>query len=125
MGQAFDKFPKTCVGAHQPEHIWRDHDMFNIHINAHKQRWLKDVVDILDCHRLEEDFCGLPDTTYDWSLIQSPGTSGVIAAVCADMVNGVYRLRTDSDEDDRGELTQMCECWKFVNCYPAYGEIRF
>jgi len=125
MGQAYDKFPKTDVGTHQPELIWRDFEMFNIHINAHKQKWLKDVTDIMDCHRLEEDFCGLPDVTYDWLMSQSPGSSGVDAAACQDMVNGVYRIRTDGQEDDRGEFTQICECWDFVNCYPLYGEIRF
>jgi len=125
MGQAYDKFPKTCVGAHQPEQIWRDFDMFNIHINAHKQRWLKDVVDIMDCHRLEEDFCGLPDTSFDWNLAQSPAGSGVITPACVDMVNGVLDFRTEGDDGDNAELTQMCECWQFVDCYPLYGEIRF
>ena len=123
--QAFDKFPKVDVGTHQPEQIWRDMEMFNIHINAHKQRWLKDVIDILDCHRLEEDFCGLPDTTFDWVMTEGPGASGIQTTICQDMVNGVYRLQTDTADNDTGELTQMCECWKFVNCYPCYGEIRF
>jgi len=125
MGQAYDKFPKTNVGAHQEEQIWRDFEMFNIHINAHKQRWLKDVVDIMDCHRLEEDFCGLPDITYSWEFKQSPLTSGAGGSVCTDMVNGVYNLATEGDDEDNGELTQMCECWQMVNCYPLYGEIRF
>ena len=40
-------------------------------------------------------------------------------------MNGVLRLRTHNSEDAHGDLTQMCECWKFVNCYPCYGEIRF
>ena len=123
--QAYDKFPKCNVGAHAPEQIWRDFSMFNIHINAHKQRWLKDVCDIMDCHRLDEDFCGLPDTTYDWNLAQSPAASGVITPACIDMVNGVLDFRTEGDDGDNGELTQMCECWQFVNCYPCYGEIRF
>ena len=125
MGQAYDKFPKTCVGSHQEEQIWRDFEMFNIHINAHKQRWLKDVIDIMDCHRLEEDFCGLPDTTYDWELLESPSGSGVITPACIDMVNGVLDFRTEGDDGDNAELTQMCECWQMVNCYPLYGEIRF
>jgi len=125
MGQDNLKFPKTGVGAHQPEQIWRDFEMFNIHINAHKQRWLKDVVDIMDCHRLEEDFCGLPDTTNDWELAESPVGSGAITPVCADMVNGVLKLATDGDDGDNAELTQMCECWQMANCYPLYGEIRF
>ncbi len=125
MGQAYDKFPKTCVGTHQPEQIWRDHEMFNIHINAHKQRWLKDVVDIMDCHRFEDDFCNCVDTTFIWEWVEYPGASGALTKCCVDMVNGVLELVTENDEGDRSELTQRCECWKFVNCYPSYGEIRF
>ena len=126
MGQEYDKFPKTDVGSHQPEQIWRDWEMFNIHINAHKQRWLKDVIDIMDCHRFEADFCGLPDTTFDWNLTESPGGSGVLAlTLCEDEVNGVLDLQTYDTDNAYGELTQMCECWKFLNCYPCYGEIRF
>ena len=125
MGQVYDKFPKTNVGAHQPEQIWRDWEMFNIHINSHKMRWLKDVTDILDCHRFEDDFCNCVDTTFIWYLYQWPGTSGIDTKCCVDMVNGVLELVTGPDDDDQAELTQYCECWKFSNCYPCYGEIRF
>lgn len=125
MGQSSDKFPKTCVGTHQEEQIWRDWEMFNIHINSHKMRWLKDVTDILDCHRFEDDFCNCPDITYTWNWAEIPAVSGVSAQCCTDMVNGVLNITTGSDENDQGELTQICECWQFVNCYPLYGEIRF
>jgi len=125
MPQAFDKFPKCSVGAHQPELIWRDHEMFNIHINAHKQRWLKDAIDIIDCHRFKDDFCNIPDTSYTWNLDQSPSGSGVSTPACTDLVNGVLDLATEGDDDDNGELTQFCECWKLKNCYPLYAEIRF
>jgi len=125
MGQAYDKYPKVSVGTHQPEQIWRDWEMFNIHINAHKQRWLKDVIDIMDCHRFEDDFCHCVDTTFIWEEHEYPGTSGAYTKCCVDLVNGVLELVTGQDEDDRTELTQYCECWKFVNCYPLYTEIRF
>ena len=125
MPQAFDKFPKTCVGTHQPEQIWRDWEMFNIHINSHKMRWLKDVTDILDCHRFEDDFCNCVDTTFIWNQYEWPGTSGAYTKCCVDQVNGVLELVTGEDDDDQVELTQYCECWKFNNCYPCYGEIRF
>ena len=125
MPQAFDKFPKTCVGTHQPELIWRNFDMFNLHINAHKMRWLKDVADIMDRHRFEDDFCNLPDLTHVWDLNEDPGSSGVITPTCNDEVNGVLDLVTDGDDDDYGELTQICECWKLDPCYPLYAEIRF
>ena len=125
MGQAFDKFPKIDVGANQPEQIWRDMEMFNIHINSHKMRWLKDVTDILDCHRFEDDFCNCVDTTFIWYRQDWPGTSGMETKCCTDQVNGVLELITGPDDDDMVELTQYCECWKLDNCYPLYGEIRF
>jgi len=125
MSQAFDKFPKTSVGTHQEEQIWRDMEMFNIHINSHKMRWMKDISDIMDCHRFKDDFCNCPDTTFTWYLYQWPGTSGVETSCCTDMVNGVLELVTGTDDDDQAELTQYCECWKFSDCYPCYGEIRF
>jgi len=125
MGQAYDKYPKTSVGAHQPEQIWRDFEMFNIHINAHKQRWLKDVIDIIDCHRFVDDFCNQPDQSFIWNLSQSPSGSGIATPDCTDAVNGVLDFATEGDDADNGELTQMCECWKLVSCYPLYGEIRF
>ena len=125
MPQYYDKFPKTCVGTNQQEQIWRDWQMFNIHINSHKMRWLKDVTDILDCHRFEDDFCNCPDTTFTYYLYQWPGTSGIETLCCTDAVNGVLDMLTGPDDDDQAELTQYCECWKCVNCYPFYGEIRF
>lgn len=125
MSQAFDKFPKTSVGTHQEEQIWRDWEMFNIHINSHKMRWLKDITDIMDCHRFEDDFCNCLDITDTWYLYQWPGTSGVEVQCCLDKVNGVLDLGTGPDDDDQVELTQYCECWKCVDCYPLYGEIRF
>jgi len=125
MGQAYDKFPKTSVGAHQPELIWRDFDMFNIHINSHKQRWLKDVIDILDAHRFVDDFCNDLGIDDRWTLSESPSASGISLEKCVDMVNGVFDFDTNGEDDAYGELTQPCECWKLVSCYPLYGEIRF
>jgi len=125
MSQAFDKFPKTSVGTHQEEQIWRDWEMFNIHINSHKLRWMKDITDIMDCHRFKEDFCNIPDLDHDWNLTEDPIASGLDVPTCTDLVNGVLQLVTNDTEGGRGELTQMCECWQFVSCYPLYGEIRF
>lgn len=125
MPQAFDKFPKTNVGAHQEEQIWRDFEMFNIHIDAHKQRWLKDVIDIIDAHRFVDDFCNDVDTLDRWQLEESPSGSGIKVEQCVDMVNGVFDFDTNGEDAAYGELTQPCKCWKLVNCYPLYGEIRF
>lgn len=125
MGQAYDKFPKTSVGAHQPEQILRDHEMFNIHINSHKMRYLKDLIDIVDCHRFEDDFCNDLGIGDRWQLEESPSGSGIETEACVDLVNGVFDFDTNGAAGAYGELTQICECWKLVNCYPLYGEIRF
>jgi len=125
MGQDNLKFPKIDVGAHQPELIWRDFEMFNIHINAHKQRWLKDVIDIIDAHRFVEDFCNDLYIGDRWNLEESPSGSGIKLETCVDEVNGVFDFDTNGEDGAFGELTQPCECWKLVNCYPLYGEIRF
>jgi len=118
------QYPKTRIGPHQPELIWRSPFMANMHINAHKLRFLKNIIDPLDAHRFDHDFCALPDTTFDWYLRQSPEQGGVAIPACIDEVNGVLQLITEGDNDDNGELTQMCECWKLARCYPLYAEIR-
>jgi len=121
------EYPKVLdqATAHQPELIWRDFAMHNLHIEHDKLQWLKDIVDIIDAHRFEDDFCHGIDTSYDWNLNESPGESGVDTPTCTDMVNGVLLLKTEGDANDYGELTQFCECWKLADCYPLYAEIRF
>jgi len=121
------EYPKVLDNdeALHPELTWRDFNMHNIHIQHDKMLYLKDQIDIIDTHRFVDDFCNLPDVTYIWDLLESPGTSGVDAVACADEVNGVLELITDGDDDDNGELVQQCECWKLVDCYPLYAELRF
>ena len=119
------EYPKTNVGEHQPQLIWRDFLMRNVHIQHDKFMWLKDMIDIIDAHRFEDDFCNYLDTTYKWNLDESPAESGIATEQCADQVNGVLDFVTNGLDDAYGELTQPCECWKLVDCYPLYGEIRF
>jgi len=121
------EYPKVLDNdaAHQPELLWRDFRTHNLHIQHDKMVFLKDVIDIIDAHRFMDDFCNLPDITYDWDLFQSPGSSGVNALACGDAVNGVLEIVTEGDDDDNGELTQQCECWKLVDNYPFYAELRF
>ena len=125
MGQDDLKFPKCDVpdSPHQPELIIRDHAMKNYHINSHKMRWLKDVIDIIDAHRFVDDFDGF-DLTGDeaeWhETVVGAGT-----AALTDMVNGVLLLTTGQSENDAEELTRICEAFKCVECYPFYAEIRF
>jgi len=121
------EYPKVLDNdeAHKPELIWRDFAMHNLHIQHDKFLWLKDAVDIIDAHRFTDDFCTIPDTTYIWDLLESPRDSGAAAIACADKVNGVLEIVTGGDDDDNGELVQQCECWKLVDCYPLYTELRF
>lgn len=124
MAQDDQKFPKTDIPAHQEEQIIRDFNMFNYHINSTKMRWLKDVVDIIDAHRFVDDFChNIDEKIYNVDVVQEG--QGDASYDCTDMVNGVLLLTTDNAEDDNIEITQVCECWKFVDCYPLYAEMRF
>lgn len=118
------QYPKIGIGAHQREEIWRSPFMANTHINAHKLRFLKNIIDPIDCHRFVDDFCNKPDLTFEWYLHQHPAGSGLAIPDCTDGVNGILSMTTGGDEEDSGELTQMCECWKLAACYPLYAEIR-
>ena len=118
------QYPKSNIGSHQEEQIWRSPFMANTHINAHKLRFLKNIVDPIDCHRFIDDFCNQPNTDFIWYEHEHPAGSGVTGPECTDQVNGVLSVTTGGDEDDSGEITQMCECWKLAACYPLYAEIR-
>jgi len=119
------EYPKTDVGEHQPQLIWRDFLMRNVRIQHDKMLWLKDMIDIIDAHRFEDDFCNFLDIEYKWNLDESAAGSGIKTQECEDMVNGVFDFDTNGEDEAYGELTQPCECWKLVSCYPLYGEIRF
>ena len=118
------QYPKSNVGSHQQEQIWRSPFMANTHINAHKLRFLKNIIDPIDDHRFEDDFCNKPNLNFVWYLHQARQGSGLETPDCNNEVNGVLSMTTGGDEDDSGELTQMCECWKLAHCYPLYAEIR-
>jgi len=120
-----NQYPKTDVGSHQKELIYRDFRMVNYHIQHDKLSWLKDVIDIIDRHHFEDDFCNNLDTEYKWDIEESPRFSGASVHTCTDMVNGVLLITTGGGDDDSFEVTQMCECWKLDDCYPLYAEIRF
>lgn len=123
MGQDPEAFPKTDIPeGHQEEQIIRDFYMYNYHINSHKMRWLKDVIDIIDAHRYMFDFCEGLDDGILWN-IDSVGQGETFT--CDDEVNGVLLLQNSGTLDDLIEVTRLCECWKLVDCYPLYAEIRF
>jgi len=117
-----DQFPKTDIPDHQEEQIIRDFYMFNYHINSHKMRWLKDVIDIIDAHRYMFDFCEGLDDGILWN-VDSVGQGETYS--CTDEVNGVLLLQNAAADDDLIEVTRLCECWKLVDNYPLYAEIRF
>lgn len=125
MGQDDLKFPKPDVGVHQEEQIIRDFEMFNYHINSTKMRWLKDVIDIIDAHRYMFDFCEALDDGILWNVEVTEEGQGSATYTCTDAVNGVLLMQNVADEDDNIEVTRLCECWKFVDCYPLYAELRF
>jgi len=125
MAQDPEQYPHVDVGAHQPENTIRDFYMFNYHVNSHKMRWLKDVIDIIDAHRSLFDFCEALDDGVVWNVDKVEGGQGSASYACTDMVNGVLLLTTDDAEGDNIEVTSLCECWKLVDCYPLYAEIRF
>jgi len=125
MGQDPQAFPNTDVPAHQEQQIIRDFNMFNYHINSHKMRWLKDVIDIIDAHRRMFDFCEDLDSGIMWNVdTVALGTSSP-TYTCRNEVNGVLQLVTDNADNDNIEVTRLCECWKLVDNYPLYTEIRF
>ena len=95
--------------------------MFNYHINSHKMRWLKDVIDIIDAHRYVFDFCEGLDDGILWNVDETNAAS----YSCTDAVNGVLLLQNSGALDDRIEVTRLCECWQFVDKYPLYAELRF
>lgn len=117
-----EQYPKTDVGEHQEEQIIRDFDMFNYHINSHKMRWLKDIIDITDAHRLVDDFDNYDSVDgHDWlETVVGAGTAALTA-----LENGVLLLTTDTDENDAEELAKPVPAFKCVDCYPLYAEIRF
>jgi len=124
MAQDPQQYPKVDVGAHQPQLIIRDFLMYNYHINSHKMRFLKDVMDIIDAHRRVFDFCEALDDGIVWNVdTVALGTSSP-TYTCRDEVNGVLRLQTDNADNDNIEVTRLCECWKLVDNYPLYAEIR-
>ena len=109
----------STVEKYKQERYFRDIYMKNYHINHDKWELIK-LFDIIDAHRLEEDFC-----TYDadvWEVVDD--TSGGATVNCSDAVNGVLVVTTDAQDDSRIEITQECECWKLVDCYPLYFEAR-
>lgn len=125
MAQDPEQYPKAGIPAgHQEEQIIRDFYMYNYHINSHKMRWLKGVVDIIDAHRRVFDFCEDLDSGIMWNIDTVALGSGTPSYTCTDEVNGVLLLVTDDADNDNIEVTRICECWKLVDNYPLYAEIR-
>ena len=120
--QHTEQMPHVGAGTtekYKQERYIRDIKFLNYHVNQHKWEIFK-YYDIIDAHRLEEDFC-VWDTDI-WEVIDD--TSGGATVACQDAVNGVLGITLDAIDNSRVEITQECECWKLVDCYPLYFEAR-
>lgn len=122
MSQDPEQYPKTGVGEHQEEQIIRDFQMHNYHINSHKMRFLKNVIDITDAHRLVDDFDdynAVDGATWIETVV------GAGTAALTNMVNGVLLLTTAGAENDAEELAKPVPAFLCADCFPLYAEIRF
>lgn len=116
------EFPHANVGDEQPELFVRDIQFLNYHINHDKWDWFRNF-GIIDAHRLEEDFCCFDSDC--WTITTTEEGQGSATEACTDMVNGVLLVTNAPADDDLDELVYGCECWKLVDGYPLYAEIRF
>lgn len=107
-------------GVTQKEKIHRDVEMINYFINHDKWDLIR-LMDIIDCHRWIDDFCQALDEDIKYDLTET----GSGTHTCADAVNGILALTNAAADNDSQEVASLCECWKLINCYPLYAEIRF
>lgn len=115
------EFPHAYVDDHSPELFIRDMEFLNIHINHDKWGWFK-YFTVPYAHRLELDFCCFDSDC--WTVTTTEQGSGTATEACIDAVNGVLRITNAGNDNDLDEMVYGCECWKLVNCFPLYAEIR-
>ena len=113
--------PLANISTHSPQWFIRDIYFMNYHINHDKWDLLK-YNTVPFAHRLEFDFCCFDPTC--WTITATEQGSGTATEVCVDLVNGVLRITNDDNDADLDELVYGCECWKLVNCFPLYAEMR-
>jgi len=118
-----ENFPHSGVGSNQAELYIRDLYFLNYHINHDKWNVIK-MHDVIDAHRFVDDFC-CGEVSGCWSITTTEEGQGSAAEACANLAGGVLTLTNAAADNDSDELQQDCECWKLVNGYPAYFEIRF
>lgn len=118
-----EQFPHSGVGTNQPELFLRDISFVNYHINHDKFDILKER-DVIDAHRFVDDFC-CDEQSGCWVITTTEAGSGSAAEICPNEVNGILRITNANADNDLDEFAQDCECWKFVDGYPLYAEIRF
>lgn len=113
--------PHANVDTHSPQWFIRDFYFLNYHINHDKWDLLK-YYTMPFAHRLELDFCCFNGDC--WTITTLEDGTGTADEACVDAVNGVLRITNAAGNLDRDELVYGCECWKLVDCYPLYAEIR-
>lgn len=115
------EFPHAYADDHQKEYFIRDIQFLNYHINHDKWDWFK-YFTMPFAHRLELDFCCFDGDC--WTITTTEDGSGSATEACTDMVNGVLLITNAGGNGDSDELVYGCECFKLVDNYPLYFEIR-
>lgn len=115
------EFPHAYAGAHQKELYIRDIEFLNYHFNHDKWDWFK-LFTLPYAHRLELDFCCFDSDC--WTITTTEAGSGSATEACTDMVNGVLLITNAGGLNDLDELVYGCECFKLVDNFPLYAEIR-
>lgn len=116
------EFPHAYAEDHQKEKFIRDIEFLNYHINHDKWAWYRNF-HIQFAHRIEQDFCCFDSDC--WTITTKEDGSGSATEACTDMVNGVLLVTNAGGNGDYDELVYGCECFKLVDDYPLYAEIRF
>jgi hypothetical protein len=101
-----------------------DIEVLNYHINHDKWAWYR-LMDPTFAHRFVDDFCESLDDGIRWDVAAVEAGSGSATYTCTDAVNGVLLLQNDDADNDSLQIARLCECWKLVDGYPLYAEIRF
>ena len=124
MPQRPDNFPVESAGTQQPELHIMDIEVLNYHINHDKWAWYR-LMDPTFAHRFVDDFCEDLDSSVRWDIAVVEIGAGSATYVCANVVNGVLLMTNAAGDNDNIQVARLCECWKLVDAYPLYAEIRF
>lgn len=123
MGQPQTSFPVATPGTQQDQLYIRGIEFLNYHINHDKWDWWR-LYDIIGGHKWEDDFCQSLDDGVRWDVAVIEIGQGSATYTCTNEVNGVLLLTNAAGDNDYIEVAQLCECWKLVDNFPLYAEMR-